>query len=422
MLKSKRVLPGGLLIILVALIVFGGVTLFGRSHRPVPLEATSRETSSDAVPSAAPVTPLPSIPSMRELMFDPQMSAAAVEMFRSYAAYPPDSRPLTGNEADVLEPFGIPATPITVDGATCALHASLHTVAEGQTNVVRLFCRDPRNAQRHLPLAVHDATVATPGSAAGAAAAARPVEFNDEGRDGDERPSDNVHTWTFSPRPADVGEVDVTVRFALAPDMAAGAAGGNTMTSGAQSVRQLRASFLSTPVAPARFTGRIRDTVVQGSLMVDVELDVERAGRFEIAANLYDGEVPLGYAAGDAKLEPGRHNIPLRFFGKMFRDRIRDDQASRTFQLVALRGTRSTLPFDPLELATRSPEEVARIVAAAPQSNGPDREAIPPWPARIKTQSHVVSEFSPDEWRSPVKDRRLAELQASAGSDDFGEP
>src|SRR5688500_5041562 len=38
----------------------------------------------------------------RELLFNAEMDAEAVKLFREYAKYPPDSRPLRGDELDVI--------------------------------------------------------------------------------------------------------------------------------------------------------------------------------------------------------------------------------------------------------------------------------------------------------------------------------
>ncbi|HEX5719001.1 MAG TPA: hypothetical protein VF179_22755, partial [Thermoanaerobaculia bacterium] len=72
----------------------------------------------------------------------------------------------------------------------------------------------------------------------------------------------------------------------------------------------------------AHLTGRYRDGLRDGSLVVSAEVDVTRAGRFHLAATLYSmaGE-PVGTAQAAAELEPGRRWIDLSFYGLMFHDR-----------------------------------------------------------------------------------------------------
>src|SRR5215207_447861 len=80
----------------------------------------------------------------------------------------------------------------------------------------------------------------------------------------------------------------------------------------------------------AHLTGRYRDELRDGSLVVSAEVDVTRAGRFHLAATLYSmtGE-PVGTAQAAAELEPGRRWIELSFYGLMFHDR----QAAGPFRL-----------------------------------------------------------------------------------------
>lgn len=72
----------------------------------------------------------------------------------------------------------------------------------------------------------------------------------------------------------------------------------------------------------AHLTGRYRDELRDGSLVVAAEVDVTRAGRFHLSATLYSmaGE-PVGTAQAAAELEPGRRWIELSFYGLMFHDR-----------------------------------------------------------------------------------------------------
>lgn len=72
----------------------------------------------------------------------------------------------------------------------------------------------------------------------------------------------------------------------------------------------------------AHLTGRYRDELRDGSLMIAAEVDVTRPGRFHLAGTLYSmaGE-PVGTAQAAAELEPGRRWIELSFYGLMFHDR-----------------------------------------------------------------------------------------------------
>jgi hypothetical protein len=97
-------------------------------------------------------------------------------------------------------------------------------------------------------------------------------------------------------------------------------------------IRESVGGFLYSNPA-AHLTGRFRDELRDGSLVVSAELDVARAGRFHLAGTLYSmaGE-PIGTAQAAAELEPGRRWIELSFYGLMFHDR----QVAGPFRLGTL--------------------------------------------------------------------------------------
>ena len=86
-------------------------------------------------------------------------------------------------------------------------------------------------------------------------------------------------------------------------------------------LREAAGGFLYSDPA-AHLTGRYRDFVRDGDLVIAAEVDVTEAGRFHLAGTLYtkSGE-PLGTAQAAAQLEPGRRWIELPFYGLMFHDR-----------------------------------------------------------------------------------------------------
>lgn len=86
-------------------------------------------------------------------------------------------------------------------------------------------------------------------------------------------------------------------------------------------VRETVGGFLYSNPA-AHLTGRYRDEVRDGNLVIQAEVDVARSGRFHLAGTLHTlkGE-PLGTAQSGIELEPGKHWIELSFYGLMFHDR-----------------------------------------------------------------------------------------------------
>lgn len=86
-------------------------------------------------------------------------------------------------------------------------------------------------------------------------------------------------------------------------------------------VRHATGGFLYSRPA-AKLSGRYRDLVVDGNLVIRTTVEVEEAARFHLAGTLYTlaGE-PIGTAQQAARLEPGQHVIDLVFYGLMFHDR-----------------------------------------------------------------------------------------------------
>lgn len=97
--------------------------------------------------------------------------------------------------------------------------------------------------------------------------------------------------------------------------------------------------IFSTPVdrIPAQLSGDFRDSADDGSLLVEVGVDVREPGFFRFDANLYDrnGE-PVAFAMFKGDLEPGENWLPLEFFGKI----LRDQGATGPYSIEQIRGYR----------------------------------------------------------------------------------
>ncbi|GAB2894179.1 hypothetical protein ACCI51_14605 [Microbulbifer echini] len=74
------------------------------------------------------------------------------------------------------------------------------------------------------------------------------------------------------------------------------------------------------------YTGNLRDSVTsEGDLLVEAEVEVLQQGRFYFRGSLYnDEQTPIGSAQYQVELSPGRHWIPLEFYGLMIRDAEQD--------------------------------------------------------------------------------------------------
>ncbi|MFC6634583.1 hypothetical protein [Microbulbifer taiwanensis] len=116
-------------------------------------------------------------------------------------------------------------------------------------------------------------------------------------------------------------------------ELEAGVHGGESLPAGIYKVvvdtdigglRDAVAFTLSEDIG--RYTGALRDFVTAGgNLLVEAEVEVSRAARYYFRASLYNNpDTPIGSTQYAAELAPGRHWVPLEFYGLMIRDRGQD--------------------------------------------------------------------------------------------------
>ena len=161
---------------------------------------------------------------------------------------------------------------------------------------------------------------------------------------------------------------------------------------------RLHAHYIPDDAVPARWTGAHRDALVDGSLVVTVDIDVEQAGLYLIDANLFDphGE-PVAWTRVKEPLAEGRHPVALRFFGKVIHDSGRDGP----YTLGQLRG------------------------ALAAPDRTPSRVSMPAYPGEITTARYLARDFAAAEWDAPEKHdrlRRLERLEALGDAPRVGRP
>jgi hypothetical protein len=396
--KRRLALRGAL-----ALSLSGGLAAYWLLHttavpepRPEPrAEAHDiRERPRRAPPPARPTTHAAFVPSDA-----PSASyAAALTMYREYSKFPPNSRPVDESYSDIAQPGLIASAPqplLVTDaagkklasGVYCTLQPEEQNVSAGQQQRITLTCqRGPQAAPNAPPLAIQVEGMAAEVVAEDGKISALPLgsaTFNDDGSRGDELARDGVYTVAL---PIAAQALPGHVTFAADVRMA------DREAADPDTAQQLRAGFSIAPPAPARFTGNARDRLEEGSLIVTIELEVERAGRYRVFANLEHAGELLAYAKEDLTLDVGVHQVPLLFFGKILRDAGHDGP----FQITQLRGQRFNLE---------------------PGNQGPLNEPLPILLQAHETAAYRASEFSSKEWTSPYKQERIAELSALAASE-----
>jgi len=163
------------------------------------------------------------------------------------------------------------------------------------------------------------------------------LRFRDEGRDGDAEADDLVYTARLDPEEAGglSGSYLVLVEAAARDG----------------SVRKAPTGFLYS-VPASRLTGRFRDALVGGNLLVEAEIEVFEKSRFHLEATLGapDGE-PLAWAQQAAVLSPGMRWLGLTFYGLALAESGRDGP----YRLLSVSlSTTGTMPNHPNDLLRRA--------------------------------------------------------------------
>ena len=238
----------------------------------------------------------------------PKPGALALETAREYreqARYPASSRALKVGEADPVRAKRTPTKQSRrgPDGAGPELSVWASAVSVEVGKPIDLFAEIASGGKPTLPLEV-TAEIAGP-----AGEIVAQVPYHDDGRTPDRRANDGV--WSAR----------LTMPAGLEPDGAAPYMVRATARLLDGDLRQAAGGFLySNP--SARLTGRYRDAVQSGNLVISAEVEVKATGRFHLSGTLYSmaGD-PIGTAQAAANLEPGRRWIQLSFYGLMFHDR-----------------------------------------------------------------------------------------------------
>ena len=237
----------------------------------------------------------------------PRPGALALETAREYreqARYPESSHVIKAGEAD---PVRAKRTPTKQSrrgpegaGPELSVWASAVSIEVGKP--IDLFAELLAD-RPSLPLEVAGEIAGPAGEIVAA------VTYRDDGRTPDRRANDGI--WSAR----------LTMPAGLEPDGAAPYMVRTTARLLDGDLRQAAGGFLySNP--SGRLTGRYRDAVRNGNLVISAEVEVREAGRFHLSGTLYSmaGD-PIGTAQAAANLEPGRQWIKLPFYGLMFHER-----------------------------------------------------------------------------------------------------
>lgn len=144
------------------------------------------------------------------------------------------------------------------------------------------------------------------------------LDFRDDGREGDPTAGDLEYTAQLDSEALE----GLAGTYLVLVEASTPAAGERKASTG----------FLYS-VPQSQLTGRYRDSVVGGNLVVEAEMLVFEQRRFHLEATLgsLDGE-PLAWAQFALSAEPGLHWVPLTFYGLALSER----EAGGPFQLLSV--------------------------------------------------------------------------------------
>lgn len=305
----------------------------------------------------------------------------SLETYLEYAKYPPSSRPAR-EHPDQMRPHFVPPNKLPLARTDGKLTDAMVTLSQDrfylvgeeraaftmacETSEGPAACEVLSSAAQVPPYAParNDGVSEVPPPA--------PVPFNDAGQSGDIAAGDGTFTALFAPSAhgfqSYFGPIQIDIELRVEGETG-------------------RASFdiVYTPKAPAIFTGKVREAIEGGSLSLYAEMQVEKPGRYVIAARVDDDTgKSFAYLDFNEEVKKGRQEAKLIVFGKL----IRDEQAKPPFRLRDLEGF------------------------LLKEDTSPDRELMATLEGVVhSTRSYSVADFSEREWESEEKERHVKEYQ-----------
>lgn len=392
--RSKRgalaAAGGALVLVLIGLILWGRqppppeptdtAPAAGSSEKRRPAGDRQRRANAPPAPPPEPgpdsIEGAPTIEEKRRRRMEHAHSA-----YLEYAKYPPTSRPLR-EQPDQIKPHYVSPNKLPLARSDQKLTDAMVTLTQDRFYVVGeervMFTMACETSDGPAACEVLSSAASVPFHAParndGVSQVPPPasVPFNDAGQDGDAAAGDGTLTAFFGPSAQGFQsyygplQLDIELRVE-----------GETG----------KASFdiMYTPKAPAVFTGKFREALEDGSLSLYAEMEVEKPGRYVLAARVDDDAgKSFAYLSFNEEVKAGKQEAKLVVFGKL----IRDEQAKTPFKLRDLEGFL-------LKEDTSPDRELMRAIEGTAHT----------------TRRYAEADFSDKEWQSEEKDRHLKEQQ-----------
>jgi hypothetical protein len=348
----------------------------GGAATPVTPPARAAAPGKSSAPAAAPPrSPEEEEREARRALWEKRLTRArfTLDTYVASTRYPPESRHI--REHPDQEQIASPerTRPLSRDDKDVQLRLKQEKVFVVGDEVVHFFVGCENTARNPLPCQVTSAMAHEAEHMLGGEAplAGVPLAFVDDGTQGDALAGDGTSTARFQPSKQGFPLFSGTLRVSF--EVRSGKAQGRAFFD-----------ILYTPSPPARFTGKVREAIEQGSLQLYLGLQVRKAGRYVVAGRVDDeAGVPFAYVSFNEELPEGAQEVKFTVFGKLILDEA---------------------PTFPLKL-----RDVEGFLLK--ESGDPDRELLTTLRGYIHTtREHPVSAFSADEWQSEERTRHIDEF------------
>jgi hypothetical protein len=375
--RASRARRGGAIVAVVAVVAIVVAMVATRDGRGRGASTPAVSSSREAAPAGAAARPSPAAARGGDtVVVEERPSPGHVEThapledpltaYKRINQYPPTSRPL-GKEHDLLTPNrryeNIRPSRLDSD-LTYRLTADKNTVVgDDVLNVVFEVWRDGEP----FAVTIHEVTADLDDDRRGSYA---PVPLALTGAAGTYQTAFALATTPYR-HPA---RVRINVRFEHAPGQ----------------VEDTWFVFLYTPeeAIPARFTGRFREAIEDGSLVIYAGIQVDEPGWYLIDCNLFGpGAEPVAWSRHKGELTQADREVRLLFFGKV----LTDAGVAGPYHTGQLRG--------------------ARYV----EGREPDLESMPFHEGTYTTKPYRLDQFSDAEWTSDHKDEMIQLLEEQQG-------
>jgi hypothetical protein len=176
----------------------------------------------------------------------------------------------------------------------------------------------------------------------------------------------------------------------------------------------VRQSFYSSPMVAGRFTGAFREKLVNGSLVIDAGVSVQKRMACFLSANLFSADkgIPTHHVERRLIVDPTMKTVSFTFFGKIFRDFGHEG----TFRLQDLKGQCENLAYPP-EWFMDSQTYAAELLEFAhnpPPTKEPGRIYFAYDELTYTTHRYPASTFSDREWTSQDRQAKMELLKKAA--------